>query len=140
MPARDMPPRRWRPRADDAPGPMRVGDQAGCREHVTRSDQWSRGARGGARSSLKEVPDGSGHARHWPFLAAARTVGPRHDPKLCVCRRPRGAVMSAARKTVAEKLLIKPGSTVWTSELSELGRLQPLPDGVHLAERAADAT
>ena len=48
--------------------------------------------------------------------------------------------MSAARKTVAEKLLIKPGSTVWTSELSELGRLQPLPDGVHLAERAADAT
>ena len=47
---------------------------------------------------------------------------------------------SAAGKTVAEKLLIKPGSTVWASELSELGRIQPFPDGVQLAERAADAT
>jgi hypothetical protein len=36
-------------------------------------------------------------------------------------------------KTVAEKLLIKPNTTVWTSEPERLSLLQPLPDGVQPA-------
>ena len=34
-------------------------------------------------------------------------------------------------KSVADKLLIKPGAAVWTSDTARLGLLGPLPDVVH---------
>jgi hypothetical protein len=40
-----------------------------------------------------------------------------------------------ATKTVADKLLIKPNSTVWASDAAHLDRIQPLPEGA----RAVDA-
>jgi hypothetical protein len=42
-------------------------------------------------------------------------------------------------KTVAEKLLIKPGITVWASDFSRLEVVGPLPGGVHRVEGLADA-
>jgi hypothetical protein len=36
-------------------------------------------------------------------------------------------------KTVADKLLIKPGSTVWASDPSRLALVDPLPEGVREA-------
>src|SRR5262245_23414439 len=42
-------------------------------------------------------------------------------------------------KTVAEKLLIKPGSTVWASDPSRLALAHPLPDGVSEAPDLATA-
>ncbi len=42
-------------------------------------------------------------------------------------------------KSVAEKLLVKPASTVWTSDVTRLGLVGPLPDGVATAERLGDA-
>lgn len=35
-----------------------------------------------------------------------------------------------ATKTIAEKLLIKPNTTVWTSPADRLNLIDPLPDGV----------
>jgi hypothetical protein len=46
------------------------------------------------------------------------------------------AVMSA--KTIAEKLLIKAGSSVWASDAARLALLR-LPDGVREVDRPADA-
>jgi hypothetical protein len=43
-------------------------------------------------------------------------------------------------KTVAEKLLIKPGTTLWTSDPRRLESLGPLPDGVRIADGPAQAT
>lgn len=41
--------------------------------------------------------------------------------------------------TIADKLRIKPGSTVWSSDASRAALLGALPDGVRLVERLADA-
>ena len=38
--------------------------------------------------------------------------------------------MHVAEKTIADKLLIKPGSTLWISDEGRLGLLGPLPAGV----------
>lgn len=43
-------------------------------------------------------------------------------------------------KTVAQKLLIKPGSTFWMSDPDKLPLLQPMPDGVVHAGSPATAT
>ena len=37
-------------------------------------------------------------------------------------------------KTIAEKLLIKPNSTIWLSHAAHLPRLTPMPDGVREVE------
>lgn len=43
-------------------------------------------------------------------------------------------------KTVAEKLLIKPNTTVWTSHVSRLGLIEPLPAGVRQVDGLEQAT
>lgn len=43
-------------------------------------------------------------------------------------------------KTVAEKLLIKPGTTVWSSHADRVPLLGALPDGVRLVDEIAGAT
>jgi hypothetical protein len=43
-------------------------------------------------------------------------------------------------KAVAEKLLIRPGTSVWCSDATRLDLLGPLPDGVRVAERIGEAT
>jgi hypothetical protein len=43
-------------------------------------------------------------------------------------------------KTVADKLLIKPGSTVWSSDPSQLALVGPLPEGVRPVDGPGQAT
>jgi hypothetical protein len=43
-------------------------------------------------------------------------------------------------KSLAEKLLIKPDTTVWSSHASRLDLIQPLPEGVRLVDRLEQAT
>ena len=43
-------------------------------------------------------------------------------------------------KSVAEKLQIKPNTTVWTSDPAHVGLVEPLPDGVGLVDRLDQAT
>jgi hypothetical protein len=43
-------------------------------------------------------------------------------------------------KSTAEKLLIKPATTVWTSHPKQLALVEPLPEGVRVVERPAEAT
>jgi hypothetical protein len=43
-------------------------------------------------------------------------------------------------KSVADKLLIKPRTTVWSSDSSRTELLQPLPEGVRLLDRPEGAT
>jgi hypothetical protein len=49
-----------------------------------------------------------------------------------------GTAMSP--KSVAEKLLIKPGTTLWSSDPARLDLVEPLPDGVRTVDAIADAT
>jgi hypothetical protein len=42
-------------------------------------------------------------------------------------------------KSVAEKLLIRPGASIWASPTERLGLLEPLPDGVTPAAGPASA-
>jgi hypothetical protein len=49
-------------------------------------------------------------------------------------------VIEMAEKTVAEKLLIKPGSSVWVSDEARRGLLGALPDGVSAASAPSAAT
>jgi len=42
-------------------------------------------------------------------------------------------------RTVAEKLLIKPNTTLWCSDAARLGLLGPLPDGVRILEGPGEA-
>lgn len=44
-----------------------------------------------------------------------------------------------AEKTVAQKLLVRPGSALWVSPDEGLTRLGPLPDGVRRVEEIAQA-
>jgi hypothetical protein len=43
-------------------------------------------------------------------------------------------------KSVAEKLLIKPNTTVWLSHAAHLARIHPLPEGVRLVDGLEQAT
>ncbi|MGH8823018.1 MAG: hypothetical protein ACRDVN_00875 [Jiangellaceae bacterium] len=43
-------------------------------------------------------------------------------------------------KSVAEKLLIKPNTTVWSSDRGHVGLVEPLPEGVRLVDRLDQAT
>ena len=43
-------------------------------------------------------------------------------------------------KSTAEKLLIKPGTTVWLSHPDRLDLIGPLPDGARIVDRLAEAT
>jgi hypothetical protein len=43
-------------------------------------------------------------------------------------------------KSVAEKLLIRPNSALWTSDAARLDRIGPLPEGVSRVDGFADAT
>jgi hypothetical protein len=43
-------------------------------------------------------------------------------------------------KSVAEKLLIKPNTTVWSSNTSRLGLVEPLPKGVRQVDAPEQAT
>jgi hypothetical protein len=43
-------------------------------------------------------------------------------------------------KTPAEKLLIKPDTTVWSSDASRLALVEPLPEGVRRVEQLHQAT
>lgn len=43
-------------------------------------------------------------------------------------------------KTVAEKLLIKPDTTLWSSHPEELELVQPLPEGVRVVDGLEQAT
>jgi len=43
-------------------------------------------------------------------------------------------------KTVAEKLQIKPNSTVWVSDPGRMALLTPMPDGVRESDRPATAS
>ena len=45
-----------------------------------------------------------------------------------------------ATKTVADKLLIKPNTNVWTSHSDRLNLIDPLPSGVGVADSPAKAT
>lgn len=45
-----------------------------------------------------------------------------------------------ATRTIAERLLIKPGTTVWASHLAHLDRVGPLPEGVSCADGPDGAT
>jgi hypothetical protein len=43
-------------------------------------------------------------------------------------------------KTVAEKLQIKPNTTIWSSDPAHLGLVEPLPEGVELVDDLDQAT
>jgi hypothetical protein len=43
-------------------------------------------------------------------------------------------------KSIAEKLLIKPNTTVWSSNTSRLGLVEPLPEGVRQVDAPEQAT
>ncbi len=43
-------------------------------------------------------------------------------------------------KSIAEKLQIKPNTTVWTSDTAHLERIQPLPEGVRAVDDLDAAT
>ena len=43
-------------------------------------------------------------------------------------------------KSIAEKLMIKPGTAVWSSDQGRLGLIGPLPQGVRVVETLGDAT
>jgi hypothetical protein len=43
-------------------------------------------------------------------------------------------------KTIADKLQIKPNTTVWASDLVRIDMIRPLPDGVRHADGPASAT
>ena len=43
-------------------------------------------------------------------------------------------------KSVAQKLLIKPNTSLWLSEPDQRARMEPLPDGVEMRRQMADAT
>jgi len=43
-------------------------------------------------------------------------------------------------KTVAQKLLIKPGAAIWASDPSRIRLIGPLPDGVRMVDRLDQAT
>jgi hypothetical protein len=43
-------------------------------------------------------------------------------------------------KSVAEKLLIKPNTTLWSSDRASVGLVEPLPDGVRLVDGPDQAT
>jgi hypothetical protein len=43
-------------------------------------------------------------------------------------------------KSVADKLLIKPNTTVWSSDAARLELIEPLPQGVRNVDDLADAT
>ena len=43
-------------------------------------------------------------------------------------------------KTVADKLLIRPETTIWFSDKSRLNLIGPLPDGVRVVDKPAEAT
>jgi hypothetical protein len=43
-------------------------------------------------------------------------------------------------RSVAEKLLIKPNTTVWSSDPAHVGLVEPLPEGVRLVDRLDLAT
>jgi hypothetical protein len=47
--------------------------------------------------------------------------------------------MIMAAKTVAEKLLIKPNTTVWASDASRIELIQPLPDNVRRVDGLDEA-
>jgi hypothetical protein len=43
-------------------------------------------------------------------------------------------------KSIAEKLLIKPNTTIWLSQAAHRKRIEPLPEGVRLVEELEQAT
>jgi hypothetical protein len=43
-------------------------------------------------------------------------------------------------KSIAEKLLIKPNTTIWLSQAAHRERIEPLPEGVRLVEQLGQAT
>ena len=43
-------------------------------------------------------------------------------------------------KTIAEKLLVKPGTALWLSDQGRLGLIGPLPQGVRVVETLEEAT
>ena len=43
-------------------------------------------------------------------------------------------------KSIAEKLLIKPNTTIWSSDAAHLERIQPLPEGVRAVDDLDAAT
>jgi hypothetical protein len=43
-------------------------------------------------------------------------------------------------KSIAEKLLIKPNTTVWLSHAAQLARIEPLPAGVRIVDGMEQAT
>jgi hypothetical protein len=43
-------------------------------------------------------------------------------------------------KSIAEKLLIKPNTTVWLSDAAQLVRIEPLPEGVRIVDGMEQAT
>ena len=43
-------------------------------------------------------------------------------------------------KSIAEKLLIKPNTTVWLSHAAHLARIEPLPEGVRIVDAMEQAT
>ena len=43
-------------------------------------------------------------------------------------------------KSIAEKLLIKPNTTIWLSHAAHLARIEPLPEGVRIVDGMEQAT
>jgi hypothetical protein len=43
-------------------------------------------------------------------------------------------------KSIAEKLLIKPNTTIWSSDAAHLERIQPLPEGIRVVDDLDAAT
>jgi hypothetical protein len=66
-----------------------------------------------------------------------RRVSPRRGATAARPHEPEEGAM--ATKTVADKLLIKPGTTVWSSDASRVDLLDPLPDDVRRVDAPAEA-
>jgi hypothetical protein len=49
-------------------------------------------------------------------------------------------VIGMSTKSIADKLQIKPNTTVWSSDLARIDLIRPLPDGVRHADGPANAT
>jgi hypothetical protein len=48
--------------------------------------------------------------------------------------------MCMSTKSIAEKLLIKPHTTLWLSHAAHLARIEPLPEGVRIVDALEQAT
>jgi hypothetical protein len=79
--------------------------------------------------------------RHAAAMARLRRDGtPSREPGKSVTTFFVGARLESMSKTTAEKLLIKPNTTVWLSDPAQLPLITPMPEGVREADMLATAS